>query len=261
MNRMFYNTSEFNQELQNWNISNVTDMFEMFRGAKKFNQSLSLWVINSNVKIEGMFLETPYWSSPPPLIMTNNLLEKLSTPAVTSLLPQGALSGTTLLSIPDAVETGFKIGQTIIIGEGMFEEERRIVGFGSIILDQPLQFSHPSGSRVRVKDPANVKYDTIGFAKMQIQNMKTSDNNYQEYKIQMHSDLTSVIKSYLYNNFEEPKWFYLDWINADQNNFNLRRNIFVKELIFVINENVYTCLLYTSPSPRDQRGSRMPSSA
>jgi len=25
--------------------------------------------------------------------------------------------------------------------------------------------------------------------------------------------------------------------------------------------NTYTCLLYTSPSPRDQRGSRMPSSA
>ena len=25
--------------------------------------------------------------------------------------------------------------------------------------------------------------------------------------------------------------------------------------------NNYTCLLYTSPSPRDQRGSRMPSSA
>ena len=24
---------------------------------------------------------------------------------------------------------------------------------------------------------------------------------------------------------------------------------------------IYTCLLYTSPSPRDQRGSRMPSSA
>ena len=26
-------------------------------------------------------------------------------------------------------------------------------------------------------------------------------------------------------------------------------------------ESVYDCLLYTSPSPRDQRGSRMPSSA
>ena len=34
---------------------------------------------------------------------------------------------------------------------------------------------------------------------------------------------------------------------------------------FVINTDpavgIYTCLLYTSPSPRDQRGSRMPSSA
>ena len=27
------------------------------------------------------------------------------------------------------------------------------------------------------------------------------------------------------------------------------------------NKNYFTCLLYTSPSPRDQRGSRMPSSA
>ena len=26
-------------------------------------------------------------------------------------------------------------------------------------------------------------------------------------------------------------------------------------------DDIYTCLLYTSPSPRDQRGSRMPSSA
>ena len=33
--------------------------------------------------------------------------------------------------------------------------------------------------------------------------------------------------------------------------------------LICINENAvtYTCLLYTSPSPRDQRGSRMPSSA
>ena len=30
---------------------------------------------------------------------------------------------------------------------------------------------------------------------------------------------------------------------------------------WVANNQSYTCLLYTSPSPRDQRGSRMPSSA
>ena len=28
-----------------------------------------------------------------------------------------------------------------------------------------------------------------------------------------------------------------------------------------VNRNVYNCLLYTSPSPRDKRQSRMPSSA
>ena len=29
----------------------------------------------------------------------------------------------------------------------------------------------------------------------------------------------------------------------------------------LLNNGLYPCLLYTSPSPRDQRGSRMPSSA
>ena len=32
-----------------------------------------------------------------------------------------------------------------------------------------------------------------------------------------------------------------------------------KEILVV--DDFYNCLLYTSPSPRDQRGSRMPSSA
>ena len=31
--------------------------------------------------------------------------------------------------------------------------------------------------------------------------------------------------------------------------------------VAVRRERLYNCLLYTSPSPRDQRGSRMPSSA
>ena len=34
-----------------------------------------------------------------------------------------------------------------------------------------------------------------------------------------------------------------------------------RETFVTILEFIYTCLLYTSPSPRDQRGSRMPSSA
>ena len=31
--------------------------------------------------------------------------------------------------------------------------------------------------------------------------------------------------------------------------------------VILVDDVLYTCLLYTSPSPRDQRGSRMPSSA
>ena len=34
-----------------------------------------------------------------------------------------------------------------------------------------------------------------------------------------------------------------------------------QELINTFGKPISTCLLYTSPSPRDQRGSRMPSSA
>ena len=31
--------------------------------------------------------------------------------------------------------------------------------------------------------------------------------------------------------------------------------------VIILDTNIWNCLLYTSPSPRDQRGSRMPSSA
>ena len=39
---------------------------------------------------------------------------------------------------------------------------------------------------------------------------------------------------------------------------NVSVNLLTESAYFEINK---TCLLYTSPSPRDQRGSRMPSSA
>eukprot|EP00829_Urostomides_striatus_P018636 TRINITY_DN6830_c0_g1_i1.p1 TRINITY_DN6830_c0_g1~~TRINITY_DN6830_c0_g1_i1.p1 ORF type:complete len:495 (-),score=139.57 TRINITY_DN6830_c0_g1_i1:15-1499(-) len=40
-----------------------------------------------------------------------------------------------------------------------------------------------------------------------------------------------------------------------------RTNEMLDSMLGEINTDYYTCLLYTSPSPRDQRGSRMPSSA
>ena len=38
-------------------------------------------------------------------------------------------------------------------------------------------------------------------------------------------------------------------------------NLLVVPSIMIVDELLASCLLYTSPSPRDQRGSRMPSSA
>ena len=43
--------------------------------------------------------------------------------------------------------------------------------------------------------------------------------------------------------------------------FNLLLRRLMTHFDRVDTEEGYTCLLYTSPSPRDQRGSRMPSSA
>ena len=40
---MFYEASDFNQPLNNWNVSNVTDMSSMFRNASSFNQPLNNW--------------------------------------------------------------------------------------------------------------------------------------------------------------------------------------------------------------------------
>ena len=42
---------------------------------------------------------------------------------------------------------------------------------------------------------------------------------------------------------------------------NAERMAIPLDLYSILNEIYHTCLLYTSPSPRDQRGSRMPSSA
>ena len=40
MRAMFHDASSFNQPLNNWNVSNVTQMREMFMNARSFNQPL-----------------------------------------------------------------------------------------------------------------------------------------------------------------------------------------------------------------------------
>ena len=58
MSRMFgcmLSRSSFNQPLGKWDVSNVTDMSDMFAEANIFNQPLNKWKLGSHVNIENMF--------------------------------------------------------------------------------------------------------------------------------------------------------------------------------------------------------------
>ena len=48
----FWKASSFNQPLNKWNVSNVTNMQFMFDGARSFNQPLNNWnVSNRNLRV------------------------------------------------------------------------------------------------------------------------------------------------------------------------------------------------------------------
>jgi len=48
-------TSDFNQDISNWDVSNVTNMSEMFARAIKFNQDISKWDVSNVNDMSAMF--------------------------------------------------------------------------------------------------------------------------------------------------------------------------------------------------------------
>ena len=44
---MFVNTYSFNQPLDTWDVSSVTEMEYMFQSADSFNQDISSWDVSS----------------------------------------------------------------------------------------------------------------------------------------------------------------------------------------------------------------------
>jgi surface protein len=51
----FKNCSSFNQPLNNWNVSKVTSMAEMFDGCSSFNQPLNNWNVSNVTNMSSMF--------------------------------------------------------------------------------------------------------------------------------------------------------------------------------------------------------------
>jgi surface protein len=52
---MFVKSADFNQDISNWNTSNVTNMSQMFKLAKSFDQNLGTWDISNVTNMSDMF--------------------------------------------------------------------------------------------------------------------------------------------------------------------------------------------------------------
>ncbi len=55
MYQMFYDATNFNQDVSSWDVSGVTDMRSMFRGATNFNQDVSGWDVSGVTNMSSMF--------------------------------------------------------------------------------------------------------------------------------------------------------------------------------------------------------------
>ena len=75
-----------------------------------------------------------------------------------------------------------------------------------------------------------------------------------------NSERTKKLLTTYWNSDEKLQQLHDEFIENSLSNYYLP---FAVAPNFLINDKLYLlpCLLYTSPSPRDQRGSRMPSSA
>ncbi len=64
MSEMFLDTYAFNQSINHWDVSHVTDMSGMFKWANAFNQPLDKWNVSNVKKMNEMFKGTKVFNQP-----------------------------------------------------------------------------------------------------------------------------------------------------------------------------------------------------
>lgn len=105
MNQMFKNATAFNQDISGWSTSNVTNMSQMFWAANTFNQDLSSWCV-SNFGSEPSDFSTgaTAWTLPKPVWGTCPTQVPNTLPMILTWSPSGA-SSTVVLQFSGNVNT------------------------------------------------------------------------------------------------------------------------------------------------------------
>tara|TARA_S200000501_G_scaffold241807_1_gene226553 strand:- start:1081 stop:1725 length:645 start_codon:yes stop_codon:yes gene_type:complete len=66
MRVMFYYNTSFNQDISNWDVSEVTDMGDMLANTSSFNQDLSTWDVSKVTFCNDFSVNTIAWTAPKP---------------------------------------------------------------------------------------------------------------------------------------------------------------------------------------------------
>ena len=64
MSGLFFGEEAFNQDISNWDVSNVNDMREMFRNAASFNQPIGVWDVSNVTRMGSMFYGANTFNQP-----------------------------------------------------------------------------------------------------------------------------------------------------------------------------------------------------
>lgn len=62
--RQFENATLFNQDISNWNISNITDLTLMFNNAVSFSQNINSWDVSNVTIFSNTFLKASFFNQP-----------------------------------------------------------------------------------------------------------------------------------------------------------------------------------------------------